>query len=590
MQNPTLLRHCRKIFRLLPLIVIPGFAQIGININLAERGGTFIDLVRESYRWNINGTAITSANVDAQGWPTADADFIYDARPVAEWAGQIDDPEKYRIDMSGTYKCAFTGRATLSASGGRIVNQTYVDSDNRTTFDLVIDGPPGPGHGFLILKFSNTVRTPGAQAGSGIRNLKIHRPGYPLDHPDVFAAPFIQALLGINFEAIRFMPFSGANDVDPVYPKVTHWNQRKTLADASQARMEPLDKLDGASWELVIALGNRLHKDIWINVPVSATEDYIRQLAALIRDGLEPALNVYVESGNEVWNNIFPQHAYNLAQAAALGIGEHENHARRTAQLADLFGQAFGPGSLNTRVRAILCSHAPMLKWWVEPMLTYLDKNRGKPSGYLYGISSQAYFSIAPDAGLSIPEILSRARANILGQIDESGGVNQASRLQWVQKAAQWNLPGGYFIYEGGSHPILGSQANLGNTIMAERDPEMGVLLKLNYTEGFTDVGGKLAMHFLLSSAYTRYGCFGLTDDIGKPERNSKYAAMRDLAGGSTTVLPPGSRASDTRNHNLYRNSRKPEVRIRNGAAHRVYQSDWYDLKGAFLEREAMPE
>jgi hypothetical protein len=41
-------------------------------------------------------------------------------------------------------------------------------------------------------------------------------------------------------------------------------------------------------------------------------------------------------------------------------------------------------------------------------------------------------------------------------------------------------------------------------------------------------------MHFTLSSAYTRYGCFGLTDDIHKPERNFKYAALREVAMGAT--------------------------------------------------------
>ena len=39
-------------------------------------------------------------------------------------------------------------------------------------------------------------------------------------------------------------------------------------------------------------------------------------------------------------------------------------------------------------------------------------------------------------------------------------------------------------------------------------------------------------MHFILSSAYTRYGSFGLTDDITIPDRNAKYGALRDLAVG----------------------------------------------------------
>ena len=75
---------------------------MGINLNRAEQGGTYVDLVRENYRWNADGESLTAAQVDAAGWPTVDADYIHDARPVAEWTGSIDDPEEYRIGFRGT--------------------------------------------------------------------------------------------------------------------------------------------------------------------------------------------------------------------------------------------------------------------------------------------------------------------------------------------------------------------------------------------------------------------------------------------------------------------------------------------------------
>jgi hypothetical protein len=37
-------------------------------------------------------------------------------------------------------------------------------------------------------------------------------------------------------------------------------------------------------------------------------------------------------------------------------------------------------------------------------------------------------------------------------------------------------------------------------------------------------------MQFTLSSAYCRYGCWGLTEDITDPERNAKYKAAKLLA------------------------------------------------------------
>lgn len=507
---------------------------IGINLNFPERGGTFVDVVKENYRWTKDGNSLTASQVDERGWPRVDADFVWDNRPVAEWAGEIDDPEEYRIDVSGTYKCSFKGQAEFSGTvGGRVENQRYDEGTNRSTFDFVVDGPPGSEHGFIVISFRNTRRTADDTNESGFKEFKMHRPGYPLDTEKVFTDEFLAAVNGIKFEALRFMPFVGTNSIEQTYPTVTEWSQRKLIDDASQAQISVIGKHGNAAWELVIVLGNMLKKDIWICIPNSATDEYVRNLAQMIKDNLDPELNIYLENSNEVWNNIFPQQQWNVAQANELGIDEHENHARRTVKLAQIFGDVFGQESINTRVRAILCSHSPMLKWWVVPMLEYVRDNIGMPSDYLYGISSQAYFSIPMEAGQNVDDILSAARANITNQIDELGGENESGRMQWVAAAREWNLPGGYFIYEGGAHPELGNLTNIDRVIEAERDPGMGELLKYNYGPGFLDVGGTLAMHFILSSSYQRYGSFGLTDDIANPDRNFKYGALRDLAEGN---------------------------------------------------------
>ncbi len=512
---------------------LPPDSGIGINLSFPEQGGTFVDVVKENYRWTNGGNDLTGAQVDEKGWPTVDAEFVWDNRPVAEWQGEIDDPEEYRVDVSGTYKCSFKGQADLSDSvGGAVENQHYDAATNTTTFDFVVDGPPGPGHGFIIVSFMNTRRTADDTGESGFTEFRMHRPGYPLDSEKVFTDEFIAAVEGIRFEAIRFMPFVGANDIEQVYPTATEWSQRKLLDDASQARIGPIGKYGNAAWELVIDLGNRLRKDIWICIPNSATDEYVESLAQLIDDELDSDLNVYLENSNEVWNDIFPQQAWNVAQAADLGIDEHANHARRTVELAQIFGDIMGEGAINTRVRAILASHQPMLKWWVTPMLAYVRDNIGEPSDLLYGISSQAYFTMPMEAGQSVGDILAAARDNITAQIDETGGTNESGRMQWIATAAEWHLAGGYFIYEGGGHPDLGNLTNIDNVIAAERDPGMGELLQYNYGEAFLDLGGNMAMHFILSSAYQRYGSFGLTDDITIPERNAKYGALRDLAAG----------------------------------------------------------
>lgn len=512
--------------------------QLGVNINLAEQGGTFVDMVKENYRWSTAaGADLSAAQVDSNGWPTVDAQFLLDYRPVAEWAGRIDDPDAYRIDLSGTYKCAFTGKATVTAvSGGAVQNAVYDSSANATTFDFSVTGTPGANYGFLQLKFANTRRTAQGAAGGGITGFRMYRPGYPLNTTKTFTDAFLSALRGVDFSAIRFMDFLASNDREPVYPAVLEWSGRKTPQDASQAPLAVLGRNEGGAWEYVVEIANASKRDAWINVPVAATADYVQKLAALLKERLDPTLNIYVESGNEVWNSGFIQQAYNLAQAKAKGIDEQNNHARRTVELAQIFQGVFGAEAMNHRVRVVLCSHAPMLKWWVEPMLQYVKKTFGEPSNYLYAIACQGYFDLPATAGQSVEAILAAAKTSITGQIDETGGTNEAGRKQWIAKAKTWNLSGGFLIYEGGPSEAIGDTTNVARRIMAERDSGMGELMKYNYGPGFLDLGGTLAMQFTLSSGYTRYGCWGLTDDINKPDRNFKYRALQSLVGSSSGV------------------------------------------------------
>jgi hypothetical protein len=530
------------LFQIIHAKSYPG--QLGVGVGF-ERGGTFVDLVKENYRWaRTDWSDLQSGDVDSQGWPTRDAIYIYDSRPCAEWEGLIDDPDVYRVDLSGTYKCSFIGRAKVSAlAGGKVWNKWYDSGTNTTKFDFEID-PPGPNHGLFFIQFEDTQRTPASPIDSGFTNFKMIRPGYPADTTQTFHQPLLDALASVNFAAIRFINFTGADEEDIIYPDTTEWSERKLTTDASQSRINALNKWECAAWEYVIELSNIVKIDPWINVPVSASTDYVTQLATMLRDNLDPTLNIYVESSNEVWNSVFHQQAWNAAQAAALGINEHENHARRTVELAQIFESVFGAGSLNNRIRVMLCCHAPMLKWWVEEyMIPYINSHYpGQVKDYIYSIARQTYFGGESAKGqpgtenYTVEQILDECHNDIISQIWDSG-LGENGRRQWVNKAAQWQLVGGCCSYEGGTD-FMGTdwsdyphslRRNIANRIRAVRDPRMADELKFNYAYAFFDIGGNLAMDLALSSGYCRYGCWGLTDDITNPDRNYQFQAFREL-------------------------------------------------------------
>lgn len=531
-----------KFYMLLSLLLVSTMtpAQIGVNISLPEQGGTYIDLVKENYRWNslANGTELSSNQVDSKGWPAVDAQYIVDFRPVAEWAGTIDDPEVYRLDVSGTWKCSFEGQASVSAvTGGSVENLNYNAADNLSTFDFVV---PQASNGFFLINFTNTRRSTVSGLNTGFTDFKMLRPGYSNDTA-LFYPPFLALFDTVAFEAIRYMVFTGTNGRDPLYPDQLLWSHRKLPDDASQKAIAPIDKTGGACWEHVIEISNRTLTDPWINVPVSASTDYVTQLATLFRDNLDPGLHIYVESSNEVWNSApgFEQTLYNSQQAAALGLSDIQNHARRTIELANIFESVFGAGSLNERIRVNLCYHQPMLKWSVIPMLEYIRDMHGTPSDYLWAIGCQTYFSGGHEAGESVADLLQDCQTSIESQIDETGEINEAGRKQWIATAAAWNLPGGFVSYEGGPDHGGGSTENMANRILAERSQGMYDLMQYNLKDAFMDLGGSLAMHFTLTSAYSRYGCWGLTDDVNVPHRNFKLAAVRDLLSGSTHLGEP---------------------------------------------------
>jgi len=72
---------------------------------------------------------------------------------------------------------------------------------------------------------------------------------------------------------------------------------------------------------------------------------------------------------------------------------------------------------------------------------------------------------------------------------------------------------------------------NIDNRIMANRVERMKTEVKYNYDNAFFALGANIACQFTLQSPYTRYGCWGLTDDLAYPDRNYKFQAARDLLG-----------------------------------------------------------
>ena len=478
----------------------------------------------------------SDAPTDAAGYPTTDGKAVFfDIRPVPAWNPPIDDPAAFQPDWSGTYHLSFTGQAVVApveAPNVAVAHQAYDPAANVTRADVVVS----KGTGLLVLAFSNTKRTPSSTTNSGITGLHFIQPGYPADTHQVFSTAFVQSLR--PFSTLRFMDWTSTNANPGFYGDAGHhaalWANRRLPTDATQD--DQGDK-HGVAWEYAIALCNQTGKDMWVNIPVAATDDYVKNLALLLKRTLNPPLHVYIEHSNEVWNFGFPQYTYNkLAAQDEVAKGgstlnndgstdpetwAHRRHAKRLLEISSVFKSVYGPAAINTTIRPVYAS------WLISPgphysdVLAWVGKTYGPPKNYFYALADAAYYNAQKASPTASPdEVIAAMRAD--------SDNNRTARIALQTVANTYGLK--HFQYETGPDVGGGSTVNVANRILANRDPKMTALLLHDYQDNWKPLGGDLYMYFAYCSAGSRYGCWGLSEDIANVH-TPKWEAIYTLTG-----------------------------------------------------------
>lgn len=481
---------------------------LGVNLESLrdyDRQLMFIDAMKTSRRWGSpNKTFDGKGIVGPDGWPGDDAGTLVftDAKNV-----------------NGVYKFSCTGRCDLVTTGSsaKVMNHGYDRANNRTVADVVVMAPKDKPV-TLSLAFKNTA--------GGVKDIKLIRPGYA-DDSKVFTNEFLAALR--PFGAIRFMDYLKTNN-----SQVKAWDDRCKVTD-------PQYTLKGGPYELAVELGNVAGKDVWLNVPALADDDFVRQLGALVRERLRPDLNCYVEYSNEVWNGMFQQFKQNQAAAEAevaagestLNDGGKDNNkfywarkrvAKRAVEIKRLLGD-------DPRFRVLLASQvgfAPpgsMLKQQLE----YVEKHHGPPAKFFYAVACAPYFSTGRDENdparkkwfserkdLTIDLICER----LLIRTDASGSDGAKA---FHALARQYGLKS--FGYEGGLDlQQHSSQVHL--KIASQYDPRTGLAVE-KYLDRWYAAGGDAIFYFTLSCKYDRNGYWGLTEDVRDMATPKYQAAVR---------------------------------------------------------------
>lgn len=494
-----------------------GAPWMGVNLESArdwEANNMFADAMKQSRPW---GSAAApwdqAAAVDSNGWPTGDAGVVVKSLAIYN-------------DIGGTYHLSFTGQANVAgvACLVTIQNKVYDAASNMTTCDVVVD-PTNQG---ISLAFTGTT--------GGVQNVKMMRPGYT---SETFTTPFINLL----------QPFSCLRSVwlsQVISSPVVNWSDRTLPSYATMNHRVGVGNTNslfyGCAWEYIIQLSNETNKDLWVNIPDQATDDYVLQLASLLKNSANPNLHIYVEWSNEVWNGQYAETGRNQAAANAevaagnspLNFDGETNPGylawrrvgKRTKEVSDIFRSVFGDADMMTRVRPVLCMQCGYTMTIRQP-IEFLNSYYGPPSNYLYAIACAPYFGI-PNAWSTRTDL---TVDDIIGALPASLSATMAAAKDFSTFAHWYNVK--FMTYEGG--PSITGVNSLTAKIQSATDPRMQAIT-VSFCDQFNQIGGDWLNYYTSVSYNGQYGTFGLTDNDNNLNTPKYQGILQALAAPRAAV------------------------------------------------------
>jgi hypothetical protein len=393
-------------------------------------------------------------------------------------------------DGKGTLEYGFDATLVSSLPGRDVIN---VKTPTSAGIDLRITATD-PNH-----------------AGDYIRNIRVVKAEEEslLVAGNVFEPSFVSLLQ--NFHVVRAMQWL---EIDDAGGFLTNWTDRPAPSDAGWGGV------NGVPIETVLQLCNSVGADCWLNVPHKANNDYITQMAVLAHANLAASQKIYIEFSNEVWNGIYPQYQYAIAQGQALwpnaGVSSFNYNRNwfgmRTAQMCDIWKSVWGADS--SRVVCVLGAQIGNSGTATQALDCPLWTGNGNAPCSNHNINAIA---VAPYFGTAVP-----VQKSLLASVDAgqaplfqgiSIGLSQVEKGEVLDRTslARYNLP--LIAYEGGPSMVSSDPAVLSLYIAANRDARMDAA----YTTSFKDWkanGGQMYVVYTDISKPSQYGEFGALESF----------------------------------------------------------------------------
>ena len=350
---------------------------------------------------------------------------------------------------------------------------------------------------------------------------------------------------------------NGATEINKDCVKeAVSWADRATLSDAvwGGSGRTAHTKRNGIPVEVIVALANTLQRDMWVNMPHYADDEYISSFANYVSQNLDQNLKTYIEYSNETWNPGFLGHFYvedkgieagfNTVPAEFVGFRDEEYFARlrfysnRAVDIFNLWKTAFN-GSTDRLVRILGTNQGD--KVLSEQMIINVGENN------VDAIAMAPYFfGCVQNTGSCIdaPKVLKDAKTvnDVFDIIDQDISIDPSALSGTIGKielqagiAAKYNVQ--LLAYEGGQHlttsimgALLLSEAEKAEFRELFKQANRDSRMKSRYETllyawmGFTAEGASLFTLYTLPQSYYRFGNWGLKEHLNKSRSDSpKY-------------------------------------------------------------------
>ncbi len=295
--------------------------QIGTNLTNVTyygRENPFIDRLKTAANWTAVG-----ANGQALPRDALPLDAVGNPKAMPAGATRINsmfaiDPISYA--MTDRYVLTYEGAATFSFDGARVVSSR--------PGEIVIEAS-GDAQSTMVALYITSLNS--ANPPHNIHVVRQDQVGL-FNSGEIFNPDFVAKVA--KWGTARFMDWTDTNSS----AEVTWQNRAKFDSFTWAAGNAP----DGVPLEVLVALANKAHVNMWYNMPTKADDTYVRNAMTYIRDNLDPSLQVTVEYSNEVWNWGFPASQYAQAMGNKLwGRDANGDGVISTTDAAENFGTAW---------------------------------------------------------------------------------------------------------------------------------------------------------------------------------------------------------------------------------------------------------